>query len=54
MDGEKRSAQVERLIEWLFPVRATDWTSHDALRIRFTIDMNLLPIHRWNYGPCPA
>ena len=41
----------KRIIEWLFPVHAPDRPSHDALRIRFTIDMSLLLIHRWNYGP---
>jgi len=40
----------KRVVEWLFPVRAADRPSHDALRICFIIDMNLHLIHGWNYG----
>ncbi len=40
----------KRVIEGLFPVHTPDRPSHDALRIRFAIDMSLLLIHHWNYG----
>ena len=39
----------KRIVERFFSVQTSDRPSHDALRIRFAIDMSLLLIHHWNY-----